>query len=605
MEKDPIKKDNNSLSNFTDLIKNSWRIGKLTWEQTPWILTLMLISTISIGVLPVFASQALGTLIDTIINAIKLNSIDTVYPALFWFAVFTTLPSLIRVLYRFFDRHLFLRLQDFLDILMLKKRGSFDISQYEDTAFQDKLQRAFNNGNYPIIAVADGQLRNIEIIAGIIVSSVATIAIDWRVFLIVLITSIPEFWVEIKYGSKLWSINMKNSYEQRRYQDLRRFFTSRTAVIDGKLSQVGNKFLQEIKKILTSFTDEQLSSESWKSSAKLFTSAFSMIGLFIGTTLIVQESIAGAVAIGTVVFMFQTLSRINGWASAMLSNTARILERNLYVTDIFNILDEKPIMVQPVKPIPFELSDAPTITFENVSFAYPSEPTKMILKDINLTIKPGDKLGLVGNNGSGKSTIVRLLLRIHDPVSGKIMVNGIDLRDINTEDWWKYLGVLLQDFTTYNFTVKQSIAISEQENIDQERIEKTAQQSTSVSFIKDLKDTYDHMIGVEFGGIEPSKGQRQKLAIARALYKGTRLLVLDEPTASIDAESTSIIFRELENLDKNTSAILISHNFATIKKADMIVVLKDGEIIEQGTHQELLNLNGNYADAYQKQKSEF
>lgn len=605
MEKDNSTRDNNSLSNFTDLIKNSWRIRKLTWEQTPWILVLMLLSTISMGVLPVFASQALGTLIDTIIGAIKLNSIDTVYPALFWFAVFTTLPSLIRVLYRFFDRHLFLRLQDFLDILMLKKRGSFDISQYEDTKFQDKLQRAFNNGIYPFIAVADGQLRNIEIIAGIIVSSVATIAIDWRVFLIVLITSIPEFWVEIKYGSKLWSINMKNSYEQRRYQDLRRFFTSRTSVIDGKLSQVGDKFLQEIKKILTSFTDEQLSSESWKSSAKLFTSAFSMIGLFIGTTLIVQESIGGAVAIGTVVFMFQTLSRINGWASSMLSNTARLLERNLYVTDIFSILDEKPVMIQPEKPVAFELSYAPTIVFEHVSFAYPSEPDKVILKNINLTINPGDKLGLVGNNGSGKSTLVRLLLRIHDPVSGRITVNGVDLRDINTEDWWKYLGVLLQDFTTYNFTVKQSIAVSEKGEINQERIEKTAQQSTSVSFIKDLKDTYDHMIGVEFGGIEPSKGQRQKLAIARALYKGTRLLVLDEPTASIDAESTSIIFRELENLDKNTSAILISHNFATIKKADMIVVLKDGEIIEQGTHQELIDLKGNYADAYQKQKNEF
>lgn len=598
-------KDNNSLSNFTDLIKNSWRIGKLTWGQTPWILIFMLLSTVSMGVLPVFASQALGTLIDTIIEAIKLDSIDTVYPALFWFAVFTTLPSLIRVLYRFLDRHLFLRLQDFLDILMLKKRGSFDISQYEDTTFQDRLQRAFNNGFYPFIAVADGQLRNIEIIAGIIVSSIATIAIDWRVFLIVLVTSIPEFWVEIKYGSKLWSINMKNSYEQRRYQDLRRFFTSRTSVIDGKLSQVGDKFLKEIKKILTSFTDEQLSSESWKSSAKLFTSAFSMIGLFIGTTLIVQESIGGAVAIGTVVFMFQTLSRINGWASSMLSNTARILERNLYVTDIFSILDEKPIMVQPEKPISFELTKAPTIVFENVSFAYPSAPEKIILKNVNLTIKPGDKLGLVGNNGSGKSTLVRLLLRIHDPVSGRITVNGIDLRDINTEDWWRYLGVLLQDFTTYNFTVKESIAVSEKGEINQPRIEKVAEQSTSMSFIKDLKDTYNHMIGVEFGGIEPSKGQRQKLAIARALYKGTRLLVLDEPTASIDAESTSVIFRELENLDKNTSAILISHNFATIKKADMIVVLKDGEIIEQGTHQELIDLKGNYADAYQKQKSEF
>ena len=232
-----------SSENFYDLIKNSIRITKLIHQNTPWVLFFMLVSTISIGILPVFASQALGTLIDTIIEAVKLGSINTVYSALFWFAIFTTLPSLIRVLYRFLDRHLFLRLQDFLDIVMLKKRGSFDISQYEDTAFQDKLQRAFNNGNYPIIAIADGQLRNLEIIAGIIVSSIATIAIDWRVFLIVLVTSIPEFWVEIKYGSKLWSINMKNSYEQRRYQDLRRFFTSRTSVIDGKLSQVGEKFL--------------------------------------------------------------------------------------------------------------------------------------------------------------------------------------------------------------------------------------------------------------------------------------------------------------------------------------------------------------------------
>jgi ABC-type multidrug transport system fused ATPase/permease subunit len=565
----------------------------------------MLVSTISIGILPVFASQALGTLIDTIIEAVKLGSINTVYSALFWFAIFTTLPSLIRVLYRFLDRHLFLRLQDFLDIVMLKKRGSFDISQYEDTAFQDKLQRAFNNGNYPIIAIADGQLRNLEIIAGIIVSSIATIAIDWRVFLIVLVTSIPEFWVEIKYGSKLWSINMKNSYEQRRYQDLRRFFTSRTSVIDGKLSQVGEKFLKEIKKILSGFTDQQLSNESWQSSAKFFTSLFSMIGLFIGTTLIVQESIAGAVAIGTVVFMFQTLSRINGWASSMLSNTARLLERNLYVTDIFSILDEKNTLAQPENPKELQLTDAPTIVFEDVSFAYPSQPEKMILKNINLTIKPGDKLGLVGNNGSGKSTLVRLLLRIHDPVSGRITVNGIDLRDIHTDDWWKYLGVLLQDFTTYNFTVKESIAVGEQKEIDSIKVEKVAAQSTSIGFIEDLENTYDHMIGVEFGGIEPSKGQRQKLAIARALYKGTRLLVLDEPTASIDAESTSVIFRELENLNKDTSAVLISHNFATIKKADMIIVLKDGEIIEQGTHEKLINLKGNYAEAYQKQKDEF
>jgi ATP-binding cassette subfamily B protein len=179
---------------------------------------------------------------------------------------------------------------------------------------------------------------------------------------------------------------------------------------------------------------------------------------------------------------------------------------------------------------------------------------------------------LVGNNAAGKSTLVRLLLRIHDPIKGKITVGGIDLKQLDLAKWWQELGVLLQDFTTYNFTVKESIAVGNiSEKIRLDDVKESAKKSTIGDFIEELDQKYNHMIGVEFGGIEPSKGQRQKLAIARAFYKGKRFLILDEPTASIDAESANIIFNEIENLPDNISAVLISHNFATIKRADEII----------------------------------
>ena len=168
------------------------------------------------------------------------------------------------------------------------------------------------------------------------------------------------------------------------------------------------------------------------------------------------------------------------------------------------------------------------------------------------------------------------------------------------------MGVLLQDFTTYNFSVKESIAVGKiAEEIDMELVQNSAHKSTSSGFIEELGSKYDHMIGVEFGGIEPSKGQRQKLAIARAFYKGNRFLILDEPTASIDSDSSEIIFNEIENLPETISAILISHNFATIKRADEIIVLHEGKIVEKGKHEELLTLGRRYAEAYAKQKKDF
>jgi len=598
-------KDKKSIKNFKDLVKNTRYIFLLIWKEMPWVILVMIILTIIMGVVPVIASKVLGLLIDKIIVAVEAKSFSLVFPTLILFTVLTIIPSLFRILRNFSDRKLFLRLQDYLDVLVLKKRASFDIAQIENPKFLNKIQRAFNNGINPLIQLVDFQIANLEVLTGILVGSVAAATINWRVFVLVLITSIPNFIVEIKYGGRLWGIWAENSPELRRYQDLRKFFIGKTGVIDSKLNNLGSRFSEFIRKILADFTNKQIKNDNKKTKIKTITEIIAGLGFFLGMIIIINESILGVIAIGTVVFAFQTLSRVSGWTSNMLSYTARLLEKNLYVTDIIEILNEKNTMPKPKNPIKIDFSKPPTIIFQNVFFRYQGQ-AKWALNNVSFRIDPGQKIGLVGDNGSGKTTLIKLLLRVYDPIKGKITINGIDLKNIEVGEWWKQSGILLQDYPDYNFTVKESISISDNpDSFNLDKVVESAKQSTSDTFIDQLEKKYDHMIGVEFDGIEPSKGQRQKLAIARAFYKTKRLLILDEPTASIDADSASKIFRKIESLPKDISAILISHNFSTIKKADKIIVLDNGFKIEEGSHDELLSLKSKYARGYLQQKKEF
>lgn len=598
-------KDKKSIKNFKDLVKNTRYIFLLIWKEMPWVILVMIILTIIMGVVPVIASKVLGLLIDKIIVAVEAKSFSLVFPTLILFTVLTIIPSLFRILRNFSDRKLLLRLQDYLDVLVLKKRASFDIAQIENPKFLNKIQRAFNNGINPLIQLVDFQIANLEVLTGILVGSVAAATINWRVFVLVLITSIPNFIVEIKYGGRLWGIWAENSPELRRYQDLRKFFIGKTGVIDSKLNNLGSRFSEFIRKILADFTNKQIKNDNKKTKIKTITEIIAGLGFFLGMIIIINESILGVIAIGTVVFAFQTLSRVSGWTSNMLSYTARLLEKNLYVTDIIEILNEKNTMPKPKNPIKIDFSKPPTIIFQNVFFRYQGQ-AKWALNNVSFRIDPGQKIGLVGDNGSGKTTLIKLLLRVYDPIKGKITINGIDLKNIEVDEWWKQSGILLQDYPDYNFTVKESISISDNpDSFNLDKVVESAKQSTSDTFIDQLEKKYDHMIGVEFDGIEPSKGQRQKLAIARAFYKTKSLLILDEPTASIDADSASKIFRKIESLPKDISAILISHNFSTIKKADKIIVLDNGFKIEEGSHDELLSLKSKYARGYLQQKKEF
>jgi ATP-binding cassette subfamily B protein len=439
----------------------------------------------------------------------------------------------------------------------------------------------------------------------ILISSVVILAVDWRIFLLVVVFSIPKFIIEVKYGGMSWGINAENSREQRIYQNLRFFFVSKFSVIESKLFQVQDFFLEKIKKIFSDFNDRRIGVEKERSRFRLLSEILSNVGMFGGLAIAVSSALNGSSSVGSVVFIFSIISSFTSTTTNFLLSLARLLERNLYVSDIIEVLETKSVIKEVAHPEKFVVDNAPEIEFVNVSFKYPKQDN-FVLKNLSFKIKSGEKIGLIGHNGAGKTTIVRLLLRVHDPVKGKILINGIDLKKLKIDEWWSMLSVLPQDFTAFNFEAKNAISYGDiDKKFDIEKVKLAAKQSTADSFIDEWEEKYDRMIGVEFGGAELSKGERQKMALARVFYRNSPIFILDEPTAAVDSKSTSEIFRNIENISKKQSALIISHNFATLRRADKIIFIKHGEISEEGAHEELMENNGEYRVLYEQQKGEY
>lgn len=276
-----------------------------------------------------------------------------------------------------------------------------------------------------------------------------------------------------------------------------------------------------------------------------------------------------------------------------------LFEDSLHVQSLFEVLDTKPQMKQPTKPRPLPQSTPQSIVFDHVSFRYPSSE-KNILTDISFEIRPGEKIAFVGENGAGKSTIIKLLARFYDPTDGKIVVGGNDLREYSTADWHRHIGILFQDFNHYEDTVKRNIYYGNvQQELDMHAIERAADDGGATAVVKSLEQHYDQMLGKSFEkGIELSAGQWQKVALSRAYFRSAPILILDEPTSSIDAKAEYEIFQRVEELSKDKTVLLISHRFSTVRRADRILVLHKGGILEQGTHEELVKAGGLYAELF-------
>ena len=306
------------------------------------------------------------------------------------------------------------------------------------------------------------------------------------------------------------------------------------------------------------------------------------------------------------VLVTQAIQQASSNFQQAFSTASGIADQALFLTDLIEFFHVEPRVRNKPNPLPMPRPIRRGFEFRNVSFAYPGTQ-RMVLKNFNFTIEPGERVALIGENGQGKTTVVKLITRLYDPTEGEILLDGVDLREYEIEDLHREMGVIFQDFMRYEMTVRENIGVGHVEVPHSEaEIELAAQKSLAADVVKKLADGYEQMLGRRFvSGVDLSGGEWQRIALARAYLRDAQLLILDEPTAALDAKSELEVFERFAELTQGKMALLISHRFSTVRMADRIVVLADGRLAEEGTHQQLMALGGRYAEMFEMQAASY
>jgi ATP-binding cassette subfamily B protein len=336
----------------------------------------------------------------------------------------------------------------------------------------------------------------------------------------------------------------------------------------------------------------------------LSTASFILVPIAIYFALVhfIADIQSGKYSIGDFTFFLNTLFTFSGQISSILINFGIVYENSFYLNDYFKLMDIKNHITTAYDAYSFPKIEPREIIFDKVSFAYPGS-SHLSLQDIDLTIHRGEDIAIVGHNGAGKSSLIKLLLRFYDPSRGRILVDGVDMRQIDIENWYKHLGVLFQDFARYFLTLEENIQLGNIEDKSKGGIEDALTKAQGHELLEILPKGYKQYLGRWFeGGMDMSGGQWQKVAIARSIFRKSPILILDEPTSAIDADAEAAIFNHLLTLYKEQSLLFISHRFSTVRMAEKIVVLEKGRKVEEGTHKQLLQANGLYKRFFVMQK---
>jgi ATP-binding cassette subfamily B protein len=440
----------------------------------------------------------------------------------------------------------------------------------------------------------------------VLIAAVALIHLSPLLLLLIVCIAIPEFLNEMKQSKIAFGIWDAHTKHRKRYWYLADLLQNAWSVKEIKLFSLGKSFLKEVKDIQTAFYKENSALAKRTFFINLGLNSISTLFSLSILVFIVLQALARRITIGDINFYQAVISNFQNGLGGAFSNINRMYDNSLYVKSIFELLDAKPIITDSPDAVSLQLTEPPLIEFNDVSFSYPGSKEKN-LSHITLTIKPGEKVAFVGENGAGKSTIIKLLARFYDVTTGEILLNGVNIKNIRLADLYTSLGILFQDFNRYEDTVKDNIYYGDiRKEAHPTHIEKAALNAGASEFIKDFDQAYDQMLGKTFEeGTELSTGQWQKMALARAFFRDALVLILDEPTAAIDAKAEAEIFDRVDALSRGKTIITISHRFSTVRNADKIYVIDKGHIIESGSHESLMKQQGQYAKLFTLQAQRY
>jgi len=484
---------------------------------------------------------------------------------------------------------------------LIEKAATMDLAQFEDPDFYDKLERARRQttGRVSLMTTVLFQMQDIitvlSLLAGLIVFE------PWLV-VILIVAIIPSFLNEAYFSRTSYSL-MKSWTPERRELDYLRFIgASDTTAKEVKLFGLANFLSTRFKKLSDKYyaVNKKLAIQR-----SISGSGFHIVGdlAYYGAYLfIILRTIAGVITIGDLTFLSGSFNRLRNQLQGIFSRFSSITGDALYLQDYFEFMEMEPLSTYKGKNLPFPKKIQHGFTFDNVGFQYPSSD-RWVIRHLNFELRSGEKLALVGENGAGKTTLVKLLTRLYQPTEGTIYLDGEDIRNYDSTAYQKAIGVIFQDYVRYYFTAAENIAIGHIERLaDRQKIEDAASASLADQVVEKLPKKYDQVLGKRFAeGKDLSGGEWQKIALGRAYMKEAQLLILDEPTATLDARAEYEAFQRFAKLTENKTAVIISHRFSTVRMADRIMVLKGGRILEIGSHEELLSNEGLYAELFELQ----
>jgi ATP-binding cassette subfamily B protein len=488
-----------------------------------------------------------------------------------------------------------------VSIELMAHAARLDLMHFESAEYQDRLERARRQaaGRNALLSQMFGQAQ--DIITVLTLAGGLFFYAPWLILLLPL-SFIPSIWGETRFNTLAYMLSRWRTPERREIEYIRHIGASAETAKEVKLFGLGDYLIDRFRTLARQIFLENRRISILRASWGAVFAGIASLAYYAAYGYIVWRTITGEFTLGDLAFLSGSFLRLNGLFQRILLGFTQIAGQSLYLDDLFSFFEIEPTVLAPASPRPFPAPIRQEIAFENVGFRYP-ETESWVVRNLSFTLAAGETLALVGENGAGKTTIAKLLTRLYDPSEGRITIDGIDLKEMDPRDIHAHVGVIFQDFIRYSFTARDNIGVGRIEaREDQERIDLAAEQSLADSVIAKLPKGYDQQLGRLFKqGRDLSGGEWQKVAIARAYMRDAELIILDEPTAALDAKAEAEVFARFKNLAHGKSAVIISHRFSTVRMADRILVLDNGAILEAGTHEELLERAGRYAELFEMQ----
>jgi ATP-binding cassette, subfamily B, bacterial len=582
-------------------------VMRMVWESAPQMVTAGVATRILAAAMPVVMVWITKWIIDGVQQHTSGNA---PLPKHFWWLVgaefaLACLATILLRLNDFCDSVMADRFMHHTSLRIMQHSSSIDLTNYEDATFYDKMERARVQATDRVSMIQEtGRL--VQQFVGAIGFGGVILAYSKSILLVLFVCVIPAFVGETHFAFRTYWLSFRQTPRKRKLDYLRALGSSRETAKEMKLFGLSSFLAARYKKISDALHAETVGMAKRKLWVGANLTLLGTIGYYGSYAWVIYRTVNGTYSMGDLVALTGAIAGASSGIQNVFTSFSSIANQALFLTDMLEFLKVKPrVFSKPrarLAPRPIRLG----FEFQNVSFSYPGS-SRLILDNVNLRLEPKAHVALVGENGQGKTTIVKLLTRLYDPTAGQILLDGVDLREYNLDSLWREIGVIFQDFTKYEMTASENIAVGDIAQIDNSfRVRAAAMKSLAEKVVRKLPHGYNQVLGRMFeGGVDLSGGEWQKLAIARAYLREAQVLILDEPTAALDARSEHEVFERFAELTRGRMALLISHRLATVRVTDRILVLEGGKIAEDSPHDELIAAGGRYAQLFELQAANY